>query len=429
VRTQSHAGMRIAALGTGCAVLAIAASFAISPALAGKTVAGSFDVKTKCSSNNPCFQRTNAGTGPAIVGNGSAGGGLVGNTTFFSTRTGAAGVSGVDLATPNPSGQPLNNSGVSGTSQTGMGVFGQTSAGIALRGYATTTGTALDANGTGGDGVFGTTLSNTPHVASAGVFGEDVGSSSQAYGVLGFSRTGIGVQGDNFEVGTNLNAAVVGLTFASNLNTYFPAFPTGGLFNSDTGEGMVAETSGSQAEALAAANFGGGPIMRGYQARTEVMELDNTGNMILAGKLTQHGHPGTITRTNGAGDVVMYSPSEAAATVEDVGEGSLIGGQAYVHIDARFRATMSASRPYLVFVTPQGDSEGLYVTQKTATGFAVREHGAHSSIAFDYRIVAEPIDGSGVRLPSAPHLGTAQFTRKSVTHRGDFNAKKGVQRY
>ena len=39
VRTQSHAGMRIAALGTGCAVLAIAASFAISPALAGKTVA------------------------------------------------------------------------------------------------------------------------------------------------------------------------------------------------------------------------------------------------------------------------------------------------------------------------------------------------------------------------------------------------------
>ena len=50
-------------------------------------------------------------------------------------------------------------------------------------------------------------------------------------------------------------------------------------------------------------------------------------------------------------------------------------------------------------------------------------------IAFDYRIVAEPIDGSGVRLPSAPHLATAQFTRKSVTRRGDFNAKKGVQRY
>ena len=130
-----------------------------------------------------------------------------------------------------------------------------------MRGTASTSGTAVDANATSGNGVFGTTLSNAVHVSSAGVFGEDVGSSSQAYGVLGFSRTGIGVQGDNFEVGVNLNSAVVGLTFSSQILTYFPAFPTGGLFNSDTGEGMVAETSGAQAEALSAANFGGGPII------------------------------------------------------------------------------------------------------------------------------------------------------------------------
>ncbi len=192
---------------------------------------------------------------------------------------------------------------------------------------------------------------------------------------------------------------------------------------------MVAETSGAQAEALSAANFGGGPIMRGYAAKTEVIEVDNAGNMILAGKLTQHGHPGAITHTIGAGDVVMYAPSEAAATVEDVGEGTLVNGQSYVHIDPRFRATMSAGRPYLVFVTPQGDTDGLYVTEKTPTGFAVREHGAHSNVAFDYRIVGEPIDGTGTRLPSAPRLGSGHFTRHSVERRSDFIASRGVQRY
>ena len=348
--------------------------------------------------------------------------------TFFSTSLGAAGLTGLDLATPNPSGTPLNNAGVSGKSAAGTGVLGQVSSGIGVRGTADS-GTAVDANSTSGNGVFGTTLSNAAHISSAGVFGEDVGSSSGAFGVLGFSRTGIGVQGDNFEVGTNLNAAVVGLTFASGIFTYFPAHPTGGLFNSDTGEGVVAETSGAQAEAMSAANFGGGPIMRGYAAHTEVMELDNSGNMIIAGKLTQHGHPGGITHTNGAGDVVMYAPSEAAATVEDVGEARLVAGQTFVRIDPRFRATMNAGRPYLVFVTPQGDTDGLFVTQKTPVGFTVREHVGRSDIAFDYRIVAEPIDGPSVRLPAAPKLATGRFMRSSSEHRSNFLAKRGVQRY
>jgi hypothetical protein len=45
---------------------------------------------------------------------------------------------------------------------------------------------------------------------------------------------------------------------------------------------------------------------------------------------------------------------------------------------------------YHVFITPNGDSKGLYVTAKTATGFEVRESGGGtSSLSFDYRIVAK----------------------------------------
>jgi hypothetical protein len=52
-----------------------------------------------------------------------------------------------------------------------------------------------------------------------------------------------------------------------------------------------------------------------------------------------------------------------------------------------------------VFITPQGDtSSPLYVTQKTATGFVVREHGGSANVSFDYRIVAQPYGAKTQRL-------------------------------
>jgi hypothetical protein len=52
-----------------------------------------------------------------------------------------------------------------------------------------------------------------------------------------------------------------------------------------------------------------------------------------------------------------------------------------------------------VFLTPNGDSEGLYVAGKTATGFEVREQGGGTSnISFDYRIVAKRRGYESVRL-------------------------------
>jgi hypothetical protein len=45
---------------------------------------------------------------------------------------------------------------------------------------------------------------------------------------------------------------------------------------------------------------------------------------------------------------------------------------------------------YHVFLTANGDCKGLYVSQKSATSFEVRElGGGNSSIAFDYRIMAK----------------------------------------
>jgi hypothetical protein len=395
-------------LSVGCGVIATAGAMALSPALAGKAdVVGRMVAGTiTCNNTTQCLERINQGSGAAIAGSSVGGNGIVAQTTAFTTSGSFSGIVGTDAATPNPSGTPFNNAGVFGKSSTGIGVRASSA-----------TGTGIVASANGGSGIFATTQSNITGESSSGVFGEDVGNSSLAAGVTGFSGTGIAVQGDQFERGKYLNAAFLGLTFASSITTYFPAKPPGGVFNSDIGEGVVAETSGATSEALAAANFGGGPVMRGYAAHVEVMDIDNGGNMILKGKLTQHGSPNSVTHTAHSGDVVMYSPMQAVATVEDVGEAQLNAGETYVRIDQRFADTMNRNGPYLVFLTPQGDTAGLYVTQKTAAGFVVREHGGRSNVVFDYRIVAQPLEAQGARLASAPQMPAQGFTRSMTTHK------------
>jgi hypothetical protein len=55
-----------------------------------------------------------------------------------------------------------------------------------------------------------------------------------------------------------------------------------------------------------------------------------------------------------------------------------------------------------VFLTPGGDSDGLYVSNKTAQGFDVHEqHGGHSSISFDYRIMVRRVGHENDRLADA----------------------------
>jgi hypothetical protein len=113
----------------------------------------------------------------------------------------------------------------------------------------------------------------------------------------------------------------------------------------------------------------------------------------------------------------MYSPTQAIATVEDVGESHLTLGETYVAIDPRFAATMDQTRPYLVFLTPQGDSGGLYATEKSVSGFAVHEHGGRSDVTFDYRIVAIPYEPQGARLANVPAMPAQGYTRSVTTKR------------
>ena len=96
---------------------------------------------------------------------------------------------------------------------------------------------------------------------------------------------------------------------------------------------------------------------------------------------------------------------------EDFGSAKLRRGRATVNLNDFANAI---TPDYRVFLSPEGDCNGLYVAAKGSAAFEVRElGGGTSSIAFSYRIVGRRKDVQGKRFAKfempevrvAPKLG------------------------
>ncbi len=114
---------------------------------------------------------------------------------------------------------------------------------------------------------------------------------------------------------------------------------------------------------------------------------------------------------------LMYSVEAPESWVEDFGEATLVNGHADVPLDKDFAAVIHADT-YHAFLTPRGDSKGLYVASETAAGFTVREQqGGTSNLSFSYRVVAKPNVGKTVaRLPKyvpPPQLDIAGIAKSA----------------
>lgn len=84
----------------------------------------------------------------------------------------------------------------------------------------------------------------------------------------------------------------------------------------------------------------------------------------------------------------LYCVESPESWFEDFGEARLKGGKAEVSIDPRFAALISG--PIQVFLTPYGESNGLYVARRTSKSFVVREQGGgKNTLVFGYRVVAK----------------------------------------
>ncbi len=85
---------------------------------------------------------------------------------------------------------------------------------------------------------------------------------------------------------------------------------------------------------------------------------------------------------------LMYAVESPEVWFEDFGSGTLKNGQVVITIDPQYASVINLDK-YHVFLTPLGDCQGLFVTNKTQSGFEVRElSGGNSNISFDYRITA-----------------------------------------
>jgi hypothetical protein len=100
---------------------------------------------------------------------------------------------------------------------------------------------------------------------------------------------------------------------------------------------------------------------------------------------------------------MAYGSRTASPEIEDVGEGELTNGRGDVALDPALADSIDMRRPYQVFVTPEGECNGLYVARKSPAGFVVREQqGGRSTLAFEYRIVGKPFDDDGARFAVPP---------------------------
>ena len=111
--------------------------------------------------------------------------------------------------------------------------------------------------------------------------------------------------------------------------------------------------------------------------------------------------------------VALYAVEAPENWFEDAGSGQLSNGSATVALDSTFAQTVNTGIEYHVFLTPNGDCKGLYVSRKSASSFEVHElGGGHSSIAFDYRIMAKRVNYENIRLADV----TGQYQEMQQQH-------------
>jgi hypothetical protein len=113
-------------------------------------------------------------------------------------------------------------------------------------------------------------------------------------------------------------------------------------------------------------------------------DMDSSGDLHCTGVVSGDAQVDGGTRT-----VAMSAIESPVNWVEDFGSARLVNGAAVVELDPTYIQTVNSTLDYKVFPVPNGDCKGLYVTNKTATSFEVRElGGGTSSVDFDYRITA-----------------------------------------
>ena len=331
-------------------------------------------------------------SGTGMAGSSSTGAGMVGYTAGSALNTGGV----IGIAGPRTSFSGI--SGIWGDAANHVGVQGSSNIYTGVQGFSVS-GPGVQGNSTSGNGMHGVSAS------TSGIFGETSSTSGGDAALYGYSHnSAIGVFGFSPKFGVVGESA--GNSATGGLSSVFVNGPaavwgdTGGggyavAGTTDNGTaGEFINNSASQ-EAMYVGNFyGGNSTVATLTGEAGGCTFFGNGDVLCDGKISS-----AVVTKDGERAVKTYSVQSTENWYEDAGSGQLVNGVAHVPLEATFGQTANTDVAYQVFLTPGGDSEGLYVTNKTADGFEVHEqHGGHSNIAFDYRIMAKRTGHENERL-------------------------------
>jgi len=254
----------------------------------------------------------------------------------------------------------------------------------------TTPAYSLDVNGTGrfttssttGFAIDGTVTSSSP----SHVFGVYGNASNSDLGVGVFGQQGSGESSTGQSLAHTNSAGVWGDGGTTNTGE------SGIIGTTDDGTAAVFMNNTSNYAAttvyIQSQNTAPFPFIAGYGSTMATLstwcDIDSSGNINCTG--AKH----AVVPVDGGTRMVALSAIESPKNwFEDFGSAQLVNGSAVVALDPTFIQTVDSEQDYKVFPVPNGDCKGLYVTNKTATSFEVRElGGGTSSVSFDYRITA-----------------------------------------
>lgn len=108
-------------------------------------------------------------------------------------------------------------------------------------------------------------------------------------------------------------------------------------------------------------------------------------------KILGFGTVNTLVQDNEGKERIMAAPESPEALFQDYGIGNLTNGYAKIDIDPVLTKNIRVdeTHPMKVFIQLEGDCKGVYVFNKTATSFEVKElQNGNSNVSFSYQIVA-----------------------------------------
>ncbi len=267
--------------------------------------------------------------GPAIIGihGGGIADGSVANLARDLSNSEAAGIAGRSTSGPGAFGMSNSGDGVYGSSLDGNGVTGQ----------------SVDGDGGSFASIDGVGVNAASVNGLAGLFEGDVA----VQGVLSI-EDGLVVAGGKVRIDQD------GEIYARSVHTL-----------NDTG----ATTSGVDSDGNAT-----------YESVTSRGDLHAGG--------TKH----AVVPTRGYGPRKLYTDESTEVYFFERGQGQLVRGEVTIELDDVYLETVTVSErhPLLVQVTLTADCNGVFIAEKTATSFTVRElSGGTSNATFDWEVAAK----------------------------------------